>query len=141
VAKLLVPVSSLLLGFWLIITVVSIDHGWAAEFGDVGDPNDVSGEWVSRGTLFSPPLAPIVAQAALTALALLQRRLWQLVAGVGLALLGVLYLVGGLAEPLDPAASDPNVVVYWLLRLTGLLGAAALAVTGAAAAIAAWRRG
>jgi hypothetical protein len=33
VAKLLGPVSSLLLGFWLIITVVSSDHGWAAEFG------------------------------------------------------------------------------------------------------------
>jgi hypothetical protein len=141
VAKLLVPVSALLLGFWLIITVVSIDHGWAAEFGDVGDPTDVSGEWISRGTLFTPPLAPLVAQAALTALALVQRRVWQLVAGVGLALLGVLYLVGGLGEPIDPAASDPNVVVYWLLRLTGLLGAAALVVTGAAAAIAAWRRG
>jgi hypothetical protein len=140
VAKLLVPVSALLLGFWLIITVVSIDHGWAAEFGDVGDPTDVSGEWISRGTLFTPPLAPLVAQAALTALALVQRRVWQLVAGVGLALLGVLYLVGGLGEPIDPAASDPNVVVYWLLRLTGLLGAAALVVTGAAAAIAAWRR-
>jgi hypothetical protein len=121
VAKLLAPVSSLLLGFWLIITVVSIDHGWAAEFGDAGDPTDVSGKWVSRGTLFTPPL-------------------WQLVAGVGLALLGVLYLVGGLAEPIDPAASDPNVVVYWLLRLVGLAGAAALVVTAAAAAIAAWRR-
>jgi hypothetical protein len=141
VAKLLAPVSAMLLGFWLIVTVVSIDHGWAAELGDVGDPDDVSGEWVSRGTLFSPPLAPLLAQGALTALALVQRRVWQLVAGVGLALLGVLYLVGGLAEPLDPAASDPNVVVYWLLRLTGLLGAAALVVTGAAAAIAAWRRG
>lgn len=138
-AKLLVPVSSLLLGFWLIATVVSIDHGWAAELGSVGDPDDVSGEWVTRGTLFTPPLAPLVAQAALTALALVRRRVWQIVAAVGLALLGVVYLVAGLGEPLDPAASDPSIVVYWLLRLVGVAGAVALVVTGAAAALAAWR--
>lgn len=138
-AKLLVPVSSLLLGFWLIATVVSIDHGWAAELGSVGDPDDVSGEWVTRGTLFTPPLAPLVAQAALTALALVRRRVWQIVAAVGLALLGVVYLVAGLGEPLDPAASDPNIVVYWLLRLVGVAGAVALVVIGAAAALAAWR--
>jgi hypothetical protein len=138
-AKLLAPVSALLLGFWLIVTVVSIDHGWTAEFGDVGDPNDVSGEWASRGTLFSPPLAPMIAQALLTALALVQRRIWQLVAGAGLALLGVLYVVGGLGEPLDPVASDPGVVVYALLRLTGLVGAGALVVAGVATVIAARR--
>jgi len=91
VAKLLVPISALLLGFLLIITVVSIDHGWTAEFGDVGDPTDVSDEWITRGTLFSPPLAPIIVQAVLTALALVRRRVWQLVAGAGLALLGALY--------------------------------------------------
>jgi hypothetical protein len=138
-AKLLAPVSALLLGFWLIVTVVSIDHGWTAEFGDVGDPNDVSGEWVSRGTLFSPPLAPMIAQALLTALALVQTRIWQLVAGAGLALLGALYVVGGLGEPLDPVASDPGVVVYALLRLAGLVGAAALVVAGIATVIAARR--
>jgi hypothetical protein len=38
VAELLVPVSSLLLGFWLIITVVSIDHGWTAELGTSATP-------------------------------------------------------------------------------------------------------
>lgn len=138
-AKLLAPISALLLGFWLIATVVSIDHGWAAEFGDVGDAKDVSGEWVSRGTLFSPPLAAMVAQAVLTALALVQRRIWQLVAGGGLALLGALYVVGGLGEPLDPVASNPKVVVYALMRLTGLAGAVALIVAGIAAVIAARR--
>ena len=50
--------------------MISIDHGWTAELGSVGDAGDVSGEWVSRGTLFSPPLAPLIAQAVLTALAL-----------------------------------------------------------------------
>ena len=138
-AELLVPISSLLLGFWVIITVVSIDHGWAAELGSVGDGGDVSGEWVTRGTLFTPPLAPMIAQAVLTALALVRRRGWRLVAGAGLALLGALYLVGGLGEPLDPVASDPDVVVYALLRITGLLGALALIAAGVATVLAALR--
>lgn len=140
-AKLLAPISALLLGFWLIITVVSIDHGWTAERGEVGDPTDVSGEWVTRGTLFSPPLAPMIAQAVLTALALVQRRVWQLVAGVGLAIVGCLYVVGGLGEPFDPVASDPKVAVSALLRITGLVGAIALIAAGVATAIAAIRNG
>jgi hypothetical protein len=141
VAKLLVPVSAMLLGFWLIMTVVSIDHGWPAELGGAGDPNDVSGEWASRGTLFSPPLVPLVAQVVLTALALLRRRLWQIVAGAGLAALGVVYVVAGLLEPFDPTASDPHVALYWFFRVLGVGGGAALAVTGSAAALAAWRSG
>ena len=140
-AKLLAPISALLLGFLLIMTVVSIDHGWTSERGGAGDPGDVSAEWVTRGTLFSPPLAAMIAQAVLTALALLPRRAWQLVAGAGLALIGVLYVVGSLAEPLDPVASDPNVAVYWLLRLTGLVGAIALAAAGVATVLAARRSG
>ena len=139
-AELLAPISALLLGFWLIVTVISIDHGWTAELGSVGDPGDVSGEWVSRGTLFSPPLAPLIAQAVLTALALAKGRVWQVVAGAGLAILGVVYLAAGLGEPFDPTASDPNALVYWLLRLTGLAGAVALTAAGVAAAIAAWRQ-
>ena len=105
-AKLLVPISALLLGFWLIVTVISIDHGWTAELGSVGDPGNVSEEWVSRETLFSPPLVPLLAQAALMALALVRRRVWQIVASVGLAILGVVYLAAGLGEPFDPTASD-----------------------------------
>ena len=139
-AKLLVPISALLLGFWMIVTVVSIDHGWAAELTGVGDPEDVSAEWVTRGTLFSPPLAPMIAQAALTALAFARGRVWQLIAGGGLAVLGCLYVVGGLGEPFDPVASDPNVVASALLRISGLVGAAALVAAGFATVNAARRR-
>jgi hypothetical protein len=139
VARLLVPISALLLGFWLIITVVAVDHGWAAEFRDVGNPDDVSGEWVTRGTLFTPPLAPMLAQAALTALALVKRRVWQVVAGAGLALVGCLYVVGGLGEPFDPVASDVNAGVSALLRITGLVGALALVAAGVASVVAALR--
>jgi hypothetical protein len=140
VAKLLVPISALLLGFWMIVTVVSIDHGWTAELTDVGNPDDVSAEWVTRGTLFSPPLAPMIAQAALTALAFARGRVWQVIAGGGLAVLGCLYVVGGLGEPFDPVASDPNVVASALLRIAGLVGAAALVAAGFATVNAARRR-
>jgi hypothetical protein len=140
-AGLLAPVSAIVLGFWLIATVVSIDHGWADElWGNAGDSTNVSGEWLARGTLFSPPLAALVVQAGLTALALLRARIWRLVAGIGLALLGCLYVVIGLGEPVDPVASDPRVVAHVLLRIVGLAGAVALVVVGAAAAIQA-RRG
>lgn len=139
-AKLLVPISALLLGFWMIVTVVSIDHGWTAELTDVGNPDDVSAEWVTRGTLFSPPLAPMIAQAALTALAFARGRVWQVIAGGGLAVLGCLYVVGGLGEPFDPVASDPNVVASALLRIAGLVGAAALVAAGFATVNAARRR-
>ncbi len=138
-AKLLAPISALLLGFWLIATVVSIDHGWASELGEVGKANDVSGEWLSRGTLFSPPLAPLIVQALLTALALRPGKIWQLVTGAGLAVLGALYVVGGLGQPLDPVAFDPSFVAHALLRVTGLVGSVALVVAGIAAAFAAWR--
>ena len=134
-ARLLVPISALLLGFWLIVTVVSIDHGWTAEFGRVGDPGDVSGEWITRGTFFTPPLAPMLAQAALTALALVHGKVAQIVAGAGLALLGCLYIAGGLGEPFDPVASDPNVVVHVLLRIAGLVGTVALIAAGVATAV------
>ena len=139
-ARLLVPLSTMLLGFWMIATVLGVDNGWPAELGSVGDPQDVAGEWAARGTLFSPPLAAMVAQAALTALALAPRPAAQLTAGGGLAVLGCLYLIGGFGDPLDPAASDPNVVANVLLRAAGVVGAAALAATGVAAAGVAWRR-
>jgi hypothetical protein len=138
-AGLLAPVSAIVLGFWLIATVVSIDHGWADELWGADDPTNVSGEWVARGTLFSPPLAALVVQAVLTGLALLRGRTWRLVAGAGLALLGCLYVVIGLGEPVDPVASDPHVVAHVLLRIVGLAGAVALVAVGSAAVIQARR--
>jgi len=97
-ARLLVPISALLLGSWLILT-----------------------------------------QGVLTALALMKRRAWQVVAGAGLALLGCLFVVGGLGEPLDPVASDVNAGVSALLCITGLVGALALVAAGVAAVVAALR--
>jgi hypothetical protein len=139
VTKLLAPISALLLGYWLIVTGIAIERGWPAEVGSVGDAENVSGEWVTRGTLVSPPLAPLLVQAALTGLALLRRRAWRVVSGAGLAVLGVVYLAAGLAEPFDPEASDPNLLVLWVLRVLGMAGSVALVIAGVAAAIEGWR--
>ena len=130
--RALVSVSAVLLVYWLITTAIAIDQGWPAEFGSVGDPTDVAGEWVSRGTLLSPPLVPMLAQGLFTLLALARRRGWRIVAGLGLAALGVLYTIGGLGEPLDPEASNPPVALYAALRVAGLVGCIALAALAVA---------
>ena len=126
----LVVASIAVLVFWAVATLVAVQAGWPAEFGGLGDPNDVSGEWAVRGTLVSPPLAPMIAQALLTLLVLVDRRPALGLAGLGLAALGALYVIGGLGEPLEPARSDPPAGLYWALKGVGVFGGLALVVTG-----------
>jgi hypothetical protein len=126
----LVVVSIALLVFWAVATLVAVQAGWPAEFGDLGDPNDVSGEWASRGTLVSPPLLPMVLQALFTLVVFVDRRVPVGLAGLALAALGALYAIGGLGEPLDPARSDPPAALYWGLKAVGVAGGLALVVTG-----------
>ncbi len=132
-------VSVGLLAFCVVSTPVAIEQGWPAEFGGLGDPDDVADEWMTRGTLISPPLAPMVVQALLTPLALLRRPAWRTVAGLGLAIVGALYVVGGFGEPFEPVRSDPPVVLYAVLRFLGIAGGIALAVLGLVTALAAIR--
>lgn len=58
--KGLVRVSILVLAVWSVGAVVSIVAGWPAQFGGSGDPNNVAGEFVARGTATAPPLVPIM---------------------------------------------------------------------------------
>ena len=126
----LVVVSIAVLVYWAVATLLAVQAGWPAEFSGLGDPSDVSGEWASRGTLVSPPLLPLVAQAALTLLVLVDRRSALAVAGLGLAAIGALYAIGGLGEPLRPDRSDPPLALYWILKSLGIAGGLALVVTG-----------
>ena len=103
----LVVLSVGLLVFWALATVLAVAQGWPAEFNGLGDPTDVGGEWVSRGTLVSPPVFPIAVQIALTLIAFLDRRLMLGIAGFGLAILGAVYAIAGFGEPFDPENSDP----------------------------------
>ena len=79
----LVSVAVLIFVVWVVGTVVTIVAGWAAQFGGPGNPNDVAGEFLSRGTALSPPLSVM---AALVVFALLagSRRWWGTLGVVGL---------------------------------------------------------
>ena len=130
-ARALVLVSGLLLVYALVAMVVAITQDWPAEFSTTSadDPETVV-QWIVRGSLISAPLAPLVAQVVLTGLALLERRGWRVVAGIGFALLGVVYMIGNLGEPLDPERSDPPVIVYGAFRMIGVAVVVALLVLG-----------
>ena len=58
--KGLVCVSILMLAVWSVGAVVSMVAGWPTQFGGSGDPNNVAGEFVARGTATAPPLVPIM---------------------------------------------------------------------------------
>jgi hypothetical protein len=126
----LVIASIATLIFWAVATLVAVQAGWPAEFNGLGDPDGVGGEWASRGTLVSPPLLPMVVQAAATLLLFVDRRPAIGVAGLVLAALGALYAIGGLGEPLEPTRSDPPLALYWALKVVGVTAGLALVVTG-----------
>ena len=130
-ARALALVSCLLLVYGLVAATVAIRQDWPAEFGTTptDDPETVV-QWVVRGSLISAPLAPLVAQVVLTGLALLERPGWRVFAGIGFALLGVVYVIGNLGEPLDPERSDPPVIVDGAFRIIGVAWALALIVLG-----------
>ena len=129
--RALVLVSCLLLVYWVVGIVAAIMQDWPAEFSTTpADDPETVWQWIVRGSLVSAPIAPIAAQAVLTGLALLERPGWRIVAGVGFALLGVVYTIGTLGEPLDPERSDPPVIVYGAFRVFGLAAALTLVVLG-----------
>ncbi len=101
----LVSVAALIFAVWVAGTVVSIVAGWPAQFGGPGDPDDVTGEFLSRGTVFSPPLALMVALVVFALLAP-SRRWWGTLGVVGLCLLAVITLVGSLGEAFAPSTPD-----------------------------------
>jgi hypothetical protein len=126
----LVVLSVALLAFWVLATVLAVAQGWPAEFRGLGDPDDVSGEWVGRGTLVTPPIWPVLVQFALTLVAFLDSRLMVGVAGFGLAALGALYAIVGFGQPFDPALSDPPVALYAVLKGVGIAGSLGLVWAG-----------
>jgi hypothetical protein len=90
----------------------------------------VSGEWVGRGTLVSPPIWPFLVQIALTLVAFLDSRLMVGVAGFGLAILGAIYAIAAFGEPFDPVLSEPPVALYAVLKGVGIAGSLGLVWTG-----------
>ena len=126
----LVFLSVALLAYWVLATILAIAEGWPAEFNGLGDPDDVSGEWIGRGTLVSPPIWPVAAQVALTLVAFLESRLMLGIAGFGLAALGALYAIAAFGEPFDPVLSDPPTALYAVLKGVGIAGSLGLVWAG-----------
>jgi hypothetical protein len=126
--KLLLAAGLLVVNF-AIGLVVSIDQGWAYEFGGIGDPRNVSGQWVSKGTYLAPPLAPAV--AFLVALALSRLRgVFGVLGVIGLVIVAVVFLIGIFGEPGDPRGFDPPFGVVLVFRVWSLVAIAGVIAFG-----------
>jgi hypothetical protein len=106
-----------LLVLMLVGTVVAVIQGWPAQFGGGGNPDDVGGEALTRGTALSPPLAPMVAFAVALVLSV-RGGIVGVVGTVLLILVSLLFVVGGLGEAFAPSTAD---VPRGVLALSGLL--------------------
>jgi hypothetical protein len=126
----LVACSIALLVLWVLFTFVAVWRGWPSELNGLGDPEQVGDEWISRGTLLSPPFWALVAQVVLTILAFVERRWILMFAGLGLGILGAFYTVAAVGEPVHPARSDAPVGLLWLVKVLGVGGSLGLIVTG-----------
>lgn len=134
--------SGVLLAYWVVMAALAISQEWPAEFDTTAaDDPETIGEWVARGSLVHAPLAPLVVQAVLTLAACLRGRGWIVAAGVGLALVGAVYTIGFLGEPLlEPERSDPPLLLYVGVRVVGLGLVAAMIALGVLSAVRAMRR-
>jgi hypothetical protein len=139
-ARRLTLVSGVLLLYWVAMFALAVSLDWPAEFGaGAEDRPETLLEWIWRGSLVHAPLPPVVAQLVFTGLALKRAARWRMIAGLGLAVVGSLYTIGGLGEPLRPELSDPPLALYLGLRVVGLALSVALVALGLAAALAARR--
>jgi uncharacterized membrane protein len=111
---------------------VAVAMGWPAQFGGGGDPDNVAGEALTRGTALSPPAAPVVVFLIALALAVRPGRAGK-VGTVLLALVAIVFIIGGLGEAF--AAPTPDVPRAALI-VSGILAS----VLGAGVAVSAVRR-
>ncbi len=116
---------------WTVGTVVALVARWPAQFGGPGDPDNVATEFLSRGTVLSPPL---FVMAALVVFVLLvpNRRSWGTLGVVGLCLLAVLTFVGSLGEAFAPSTPDVPRTALIASGVVGVLLCPALLLSGVA---------
>lgn len=120
-------VSLALFVYWVVGFVVAMTQNWPAELDtEPSDDPETLVQWIVRGSLLAPPLAPLVVQVMATSLAALRRTGWALVGVVALLLLGAVYTIATFGEPFEPARSDPPTAVYLAFRVLGISLLAAL---------------
>jgi hypothetical protein len=79
--------------------VIGVANRWPAQFGGAGQGSDIGTQWLTKGTVLSPPLFLLVAMAV--ALGLLVAARWHAAktVGAGLAtLIGAIGFVGALGK-------------------------------------------
>lgn len=99
--------------------VVAVVQGWPAQFGGGGNPDDVAGEALTKGTALSPPLAPVVLFVVGLALSV-RAGTAGVVGAVLLMLTSLVFVIGGLGETFAPPTAD---VPRAALVLSGVLAA------------------
>jgi len=127
----LVLVAALLFVVWAVGAIVSVVAGWPGQFGGPGNPDNVAGEFLSRGTVFSPPLYLMVALVVFILIAP-SRRWWGTLGAVGLCLLAVVTLVGSLGEAFAPSTPDVPRAALVASGLVGIVLCPALLLSGIA---------
>jgi hypothetical protein len=125
-AKRLLAVSALAVVIWTSGAALALVFGWPAQFGGPGDPDDVAGDLVIRGTAASPPLFLML---VLVAFAILVRRpgRWGTLAAVRICLLAVLTFAVSLGQAsASPTPDVPGAVLVASGAVGGLLSLALL---------------
>lgn len=117
-AKRLLAVSALAFVIWT--AGAALAFGWPAQVGGPGDPDDVAGDLIIRGTAASPPLFLMF---VLAVFAFLVRRpgRWGTLAALRLCLLAMLTFAVSLGQAL--ASPTPDVVPGAVLVASGAVGA------------------
>ena len=123
----LLAATVLVLAVAAIGTSIAIQQGLPAEFGGRGDPDNVAGEFITRGTAMSPPLTTLLVLVGAVALCL-RRDLLAKLGLVGIIVLGVLFTIGGLAEPNDPQGSSVPAALHGVLKFLGVAASITMAL-------------
>lgn len=119
-------------GYCVAAALVAVFAEWPAQFGGPGDPTNVAGEFISRGTAMSPPLIPLVLLGVGSLL--VRRRGWPLITGaIGLFSLGLLFVIGGFGEILAPDPVTTSRTVLVVGGVLAILGGMTLAILSGAA--------
>jgi hypothetical protein len=115
--------------------ILSISQHLPARFGGILSGNDVAMDFLTfNGTALSPALFMLLAQVAFMVLALGSGR-GRRVGIIGLTVLGALYVLGQLGEPIAVEAFRSFNLAQAIILIANLLFAALMAVFGAIA----WR--
>ncbi len=109
-----------------IAALVAMATDWRARFDPPPDQGSVASELALNGSAISAPIAPL---ALLTACALLARRQdrWRVLGLVGIALIGLVFIVAAIGEiTASPSEHTPQAVLIFAGILSSTIGAALL---------------